>query len=1790
MSQEEVNNAEEQTEDAEIQAETTEESAPQEEKRRFFTRRNGLIALGLISLLAVSLALLITVSYRYGVVDNYVKEQFRAALADMGIVFTADEFRLTVNPLQLSFKNATFNNKKTGDKIFRIGNAKIDMTVTDLYQLQFERNIDVKNTEINDLEAWVMFDENGNSNFDGIEPLEGESSIKFKYASSNVSLRNSLIHFGETTRKISGDAKNVQFFLEPIEQVSEEEILRYKFDFTSTDSTFTYDGSKVEPINISASGIANQEQTEIKQLKLTSPIGETVLNGTIRDYKNFKYDLKINSTVDLTQTSNIFPLGTAIVGVGNFEGTVTGEGEDYKVEGEISSDSLAAANIRLKALKVNAAVDGNGAIYNAQGKAVAELLTFEDFQIEFPTLVGNIRGNGTDFKWFGELQAVAAKSPLGTIGGLYVTDAVAEYKDKKLIASLGNIRTNSVSSPDARLNSLQASNVRITNANGVTNVILPNARANKLDIVGATILGLNASNVRLTNNGNRTDIQAGNIKATQIDTEQARLKNVTANNINVQNSGTTNAQAGNVRVGQVEANGANVRNVTASGVTIQNTGGNTNVKAGNVRAENVQAQGAKLKDVTARNVTVQNSGNRTDITAQNIQSDNVDTDQAKLGAINASGVDVRIVGDETNVYSNNLKIAKVQTDAATLGSLNIAGVRLSIKNGRVEARSNDFNAGDVTLAKSSTLPEGGKFQNVSVSKPVFVLEPSGRYRASLDMSLGGGTLGSINLGAARASVLADNDSVALNNLDADIMEGKLEGNATIALSNNRRSDINVNFANLDLGKLLALQGGRVIPIEGQASGNVDLSFNGTNFKRASGNILADIAASAGNDQDGLIPLTGKVSATANNGLFALDYANLNTEKTSLNATGSFDLNGYDSNLNVALNSNDASEIEKIIRVLNISPELEQQLDEYQSEFAGNFVFTGNITGNITNPIIDGRASLDSLILRNRDLGSLVTRIYVSPEKIELNDGILQERDGGNVAFNVSIPTVGENNIAVNAKLNNVNTGSLLSALPIDILPDSIRDLQAQASGTLNLTGLPNNMQGEANITAKDGSVNGQSFDNLEARAIFSGNQINLEKFNAKFGEGFLNANGTYNTDSTVFNFDVKAQNIPVSRLRALLPKDSQSTIKDLNGIISLNANATGRGSDSTTYNINFDGTGENVVYDGKALGRVTFKGETENQQLNANVTANFRGQQQVINGSVNFADANLPFKAETIFDNTQLGPYISIFRPEDPNNVEISGTATGRVFLEGTLTKLDNKGERVFTTENIGGAAQLSQLSLQIAETPLVATSPVNVRFNSNEVVIDNAQFSGGGSNLVINGTKALTDNGINNLAVDGKINLRVLNALSPNVFFSGLADVAVRLTGVNKTARLNGVAQLERSSVSTFVGSERLTLERLTGRLRFTTNQVQIDQVTGFLGGGRVNITGGLLLTDGLELDRFRLEVRGNNVTAPLPPDFITTGNADIQVTGRREGGDFSTLVSGTFLTRRSVYTKDIDLASVLTGGQGASLSQGSSDGDSILGDIRFDVRIIGRDAFVIRNNLADLTASADLRVAGDIDFPQISGRITANRGTIFFRDDRYEILRGTLTFPPNSTEINPIINLQAETEINGYQIFVNLNGNLTDTDSLNATLRSNPSLPQADVVSLVTTGSLANTGTGIPTYAQGGINTAAEILTDEIINKPIAKATDKLFGLNKFELDPIVSGQRSNPTARLTVGRQINRNLLVTYSTNLSEDQNQVIALEYRVSNKISVIAQYEQRSLSNVTQRNNNFSFEVRFRKRF
>jgi translocation and assembly module TamB len=1681
---------------------------------RILTRRRVLTAVLGVAIGGLVLVLLSVVFYRTGVLDSYIRAQFVAKMADIGIAFDADVFRVTVDPLALELQNATFNDRTTGDKLFFIRSAHLELTVRDLWAWQLSRDISIDKTEVSGAEVWIKFDEQGRSNFSNLTLIEEEegAAVNFRYESIDVRLQDTVVHFGDLSRNLSGDARNVVFLLSPETYAMVDEPKRYRFDLTATDSTFTYDTSTVEKIGVRAQGVADRTGAEFSRFDIRTPIGESAMTGRLTDWASPRYDFDVRSTIDLTQASSIFQAGTSLTGVGNFKGRVSGHGETYRIEGEADSAALRADGVYLKAVNVAATVNGTNNSYDATGTAIAQMLTFDDFRVDVLKLVGNIRGTGTDFRWLGELQAAAASTPSLTLGGIFLADALAEYKDRELRAQAGSGRARRFEVGDQEFEQLQARTLAFSRAGGETRISAASGQAGSLRSRAYRLNSVSGSNLKVTNAGGRTDMSLDNVRSQTGEINGARLSNVTADRLNLTDRpSATELTATNLRAGQVDASGTRIDGVEAPEVALRDSGG------------------------------------------------------------------------ETVIYSDRLRVAKIDAGSAVLGSLNIGGVRLTIRQGRVEGRSDDIDAGDVTLTKSDNLPTGGTLAGVKVARPVFVLEPSGRYRVTADMSLGGGALGSVALGAARARVEATNGSVALNDLNAAVMDGSVSGNAVIALGDRARSTVTGTFRDLDVGKLLALQIGRAVPVEGRTTGTVDVSFNGTELRNASGTLRADITATAGDGLQRLIPINGRIDLNGVNGLFDINAAELRSDHSNLNATGRFDLRNENSALNLALRSSDASEIDRLVRVLGVSPEVEQQLDAMQVQFAGNLTFDGSVTGNLYDPVVSGRAALDSLLMRGREVGRVTTAIAVSPTGVELTDGRLQDRAGGSAVFNIGIPSSGINNTEVRATLTDINAGNLLAALPVT-LPERIRDLDGRTSGTVDIRGLPNAAQGQIDLAAASGTVAGQAFDDLKVKAVFSGTLIELQQGEMRIGAGRLTASGKYDRSSEAFDMTVTGDSVPAPLALAFLPENENIPV--INGDVDITADVRGILSRTSSYNVNFNGTGRGVRVGENPFGDVTFKGNTVNQVLTADLTAVLDGRPQVVNATLNFGNDDLPFMVATQFDQSPLAPFIQ-FVPQ-LRGIAITGTGTGRVEFAGNISRVGARGSRTYSAEGLNGRAEFTQLSLQIEETPLSAAEPVLIRFNTREVVFERARFSGGGSNMIVAGTKALTDDGINDLTIEGRVNLSLLNLATRDTFFGGFADnVSIRLAGPNSTARLSGSAKVVNGSIAAFLGNDRFTADRIETDLIFTTNQVQFERASGYLGGGRFRAEGGGIL-DGLSLKAFRLSLTGENVTVPLPKDFITTGDARLEVTGLRGTANdpLQLTIGGRVYARRSLYSKDIDLASIVSGRRDPILSGGGS----AVAAPRFDGLVIeGRDALIVRNNIADLTASVSLVLSGDANDPHLTGRITANSGTILFRKDRYVVQRGVLEFPPD-TAIEPIIHLQAESEIAGYQIFINLSGPLTDTELLTANVRSSPALPQADVVSLITTGQLTNTAGGISTVAQTGISTAAEILTDTIINNPARRATDKLFGLNVFEIDPIISGQQLNPSARLTVGRQINNNLRVTYATNLSQDQQQVLALEYRVSNRLSFVAQYEQRSLTNVTRNRDNFSFEIRFRRRF
>ena len=1631
--------------------------------RRVVNRRTAMWTAIVAATAVIALVFIIFILYRTGQVDKYVARQIIDTLAKYNIRAEIGGFTTKLGPRTVEIRDLKLYNASTGAQIGQIDSIVAVVRIEDLYAISLRRNVNLEKLTVDHPEIWVVYDAQGRSNFSELKipPPDPNSRILFAYSTAEVAVTNAVIHYDDRRYDISGEAKNVRVAVKPEDLNAPAESRANLIDLWATDSTFAFEGRPVRPVDVELHARANQTSADIREFVLRSPVAEARMSGTLDDWRALRYRMKVNANVDLTQTSDVLQLDTTMRGAGRFDGTVSGEGDKYKVEGQLVSDALAADGVRLKALSVNASASGEGSSYEAQGKAVAELLTAGDFQLNLVQLAGNVRGTGTDFRWLGELRAAAARSGETSVAGLILKDAVAELHDGELSGAADSASASSIVSGATRVGGAQASGVKFArDREGRTHATLASARAGTIVSKGATVNGAQASGVDATINSD-----------------------------------------------------------SSASVTI---------------------------------------------------------DRVNVGAVNASG--------------------------ARTGSINIAGVRLAISSGgRVEGTSGDINAGTVAftapaLSKGGE-PQQGRVENVRLARPRFTLEPGGRYRASADLSLGGGVLGTMELGRASAAVVATNEQIQLNNFDAYLFKGHASGDAAIATGPRASSSVRASFEQVDVGGVATLLAGNAVPVVGAATGAVDLRFPGTNFKAASGRIKASFDGAAGKDETARTPVTGSLDVTADRGLFNVESAELNAGATKISARGRFSF-GADSNLALNINSTDAAEFQRVILSTGLFQRVDEKVRDLDASLAGKLTFDGTVTGDLDAPVFNGHFDLGSLAVRGRDLGALSADIVSTATETQVNNGKLLEPDGGGATFTATIPRSGEN-ISFDAKLEGANAGALVAALSPSALskfvnPASLEGL-GPASGTISMKGFPDAMTGSANINVARGRIGTQDYDEITARASFNGSNVTLDEAVMRLGAGRVTATGGVEIGEgpagtpsvNVKDLQLHGTNVELALLTQLFGR----RVPALAGVADFDAKLNGNPLNPITLKGELNARGSNVKINGQDAGELTLVGHTtDKQEFVLDLTTGLLGKPQVVHATVDFAGDNLPLKVDTTLNAANLTPLFAAIlnRPD----LQVTGTATGTLHAEGNLMTEDAE----LTTANIVGRAEFTELSVKLQDVQLNAENPLVVTFKPNEVTFERTRFTGSGTNITFGGTAAIGEGGRQNLTVNGDLNMRVLSNAQQNLFLSGVARVGVHVGGTFETPQITGTASVAGASLALLVSDSRLTATEINGQIRFNSNQASIESLTGRLGGGRISITGGALLS-GFMLSQFRIVARGEGVTVPATafvplPSFLgdlpTTADLNIEIQGRPE----AQYVKGTISVRRMEVTRDIDLADLIDQRREADITTGGGEGGGggIFGAAltNLDLTIQGQDALVVRNNLADMVGSLNLRVQGPFDAAVTSGRITASRGTIAFRNDRYEIQRAIIDLPPRA-EASPVVNVQAQSDIRGYRVTVSMSGPLSG--GLQTTATSDPPLPQADVIALITTGNLSSGPEGSSTIAQTGIGTATSILTDTLINAPVQRATDKLFGLNRFEFDPVIAGRGGqSPTARLTVGRQINRNLAITYSTNVTGEPNQVIAVEYRVSDRLSFIAQYQQGSTDALRSSSNNFNFELRFRKRY
>ena len=504
------------------------------------------------------------------------------------------------------------------------------------------------------------------------------------------------------------------------------------------------------------------------------------------------------------------------------------------------------------------------------------------------------------------------------------------------------------------------------------------------------------------------------------------------------------------------------------------------------------------------------------------------------------------------------------------------------------------------------------------------------------------------------------------------------------------------------------------------------------------------------------------------------------------------------------------------------------------------------------------------------------------------------------------------------------------------------------------------------------------------------------------------------------------------------------------------------------------------------------------------------------------------------------------------------GTADGDIKVAGELLH----------PESVTVDANFTRLVLTYGGVQLENSGPIHITSTRDSLKIDSAALKGTDTNATFSGAVQFTGRRTLSMKLNGSVDLGLLAGYIPDVDVVGKANIDASFEGTLDRPRIIGRVKL--SDVSARSADFPTGLSNLKGDLVFDANRLFFDNVTGEAGGGIIALTGSVNYSD--KPLRYDITAKTDRLRVRYPEGMSWQAGGALRLTGTPDGG----LLSGKVQIQRVNLNEGLESAGSLFSSSGPSGTSTSS----YLRNLQFDVEAASTPDSRMEWPGAHLEADANLRVRGTAEHPILLGHIHVLSGELYFHGSKYKVARGDLNFA-NPFRLDPVINVEATTTIQQYEITLNFAG---QASKMSLSYRSDPPLPPNDIITLLAMGQTSSEA-ALRTGGTSQTGLGASALLSEAISSQLGGRVERLFGITRFRVDPGLAGVGTssagqNAAARVTVEQQVTPNLTVTYVSNVSSTQQQVIQVEYNVTRTISVVA------LRDV---NGTFGVDIKFKKR-
>jgi translocation and assembly module TamB len=902
------------------------------------------------------------------------------------------------------------------------------------------------------------------------------------------------------------------------------------------------------------------------------------------------------------------------------------------------------------------------------------------------------------------------------------------------------------------------------------------------------------------------------------------------------------------------------------------------------------------------------------------------------------------------------------------------------------------------------------------------------------------------------------------------------------------------------------------------------------------------APEPGSPVAGEVPASGAIDATytQRDGSVAVRNLELHMPQSGLTAhgrVGAYPLTAP-TDLTVAFHTRNFGEFDTVLRKLGMERNGRAGASALPVSLAGQADFAGSWTGSIVSPHLAGRLDASNFAAEMPSAGDS----HAQPRLIHFDsleaDGsydasriavlhAVAVRGNSHILFNGSLdaadvaePSFGSgSNLHLHVQANRVAFDDIAPLLPAAIPVKGTFDAKIDADGPLH------QLHGSGSLALSEGSLFGEPVKRLRIESTMASPVITIHSASVELDAGAIDASGAYDLDDKSLKLQAHAEAIDFARIAWFHQQDIDATGK-------LTATVSGTGTIDKP-SIEAQASISNLAIGGQNLGTLSLTAHTAGETLTYQVASHVEGADLAINGHTTLS-GDYDTEAQASFSQFNIAALLELAHVE---------SIKGESSLAGTLTVAGPLRDPA----KLRGEARLQQLAVTLAGVHLESPGGVHATLENSRIHLDPLHVTGENTDLHAEGSLNIQGARQLDLAASGTINLKLAETLDPDLTASGTTTFQVEAHGPLEHPGFQGRIDFNNGSLSL----EDLPngLSELHGTLEFNQNRLEVRTLTAMSGGGLLSVGGSLSYQHGIYSN---LSVTGKSIRIRYPQGVSSLADASL----RLDGSQSSLLLSGNVTITRFSAGADLDVAGLA---QQANSVQTVISPDAPSNHIRLDVHIVSSPQLNFQNAFAKLAGDVDLRVRGTIASPSLLGRVNISEGSAMIAGTRYELQRGAISFT-NPVRIEPTVDLTATAHVEDYDITLGLLGT---PSRLAVTYRSDPPLPEADVVSLLALGHTANQER---LYTQQQVQAVSSESTDTLLggalNATVSNRVQKLFGAGSVKVDPNYLGPYGNSTSRITVQEQIGRNVTLTYATDVNTTGQQLLQAEFAINRHVALV----------------------------